>query len=510
MANTIQIRRGAESGLSTLTLAVGELAFTTDTYRAYAGSSGGNKLIGEADFVKLSGSTMTGLLTLSGAPSSDLHAATKAYVDGLIQGIKAKPSVKVASTGNLTLSGTQTVDGIALSVGDRVLVKLQTTTSQNGVYVVASGAWTRATDADSWAELVSMFVWVEQGTANADSGWLCTVDAGGTLGTTAVSYVQFSGAGQITAGNGLTKSGNTLSAVAHTGIAVTASGIAVSYGTAAGTACQGNDSRLSDARTPLSHTHGNITNAGYIGTTASLPIITGTGGILQAGSFGTGAGTFCQGNDSRLSDARTPTAHVLNSASHTVSGLTTGHFLKATGATSFGFAAHGLTYSDVAAAPTSHAANAATYGYGDTTNAGHLRVGTGLSVATGTVSVSYGSAAGTAAQGNDARLHSQNTDTGTSSQSFQIGTDGPKLYKGTGGYLLLQNSAGTDQTYMSASAFMAIGKSGEAGYVRLFNIAQTHSVTLAIPDVTASTTLTLPSETGTVLSNVSTIDGGAW
>ena len=103
-----------------------------------------------------------------------------------------------------------------------------------------------------------------------------------------------------------------------------------------------------------SHTHGNITNAGYIGTTATLPIITGTGGILQAGSFGTGAGTFCQGNDSRLSDARTPTAHVLNSSSHTVSGLTTGHFLKATSATTFGFAAHGLTYTDVGAAASGH------------------------------------------------------------------------------------------------------------------------------------------------------------
>lgn len=82
-----------------------------------------------------------------------------------------------------------------------------------------------------------------------------------------------------------------------------------SFGTAANTFCQGNDSRLSNARTPTSHTHGNITNDGKIGSTATLPIITGTGGVLQAGSFGTTAGTFCQGNDSRLSNARTPTAH---------------------------------------------------------------------------------------------------------------------------------------------------------------------------------------------------------
>jgi len=82
------------------------------------------------------------------------------------------------------------------------------------------------------------------------------------------------------------------------------------FGTTANTFTQGNDSRLSDARTPTSHTHGNITNAGAIGSTANLPIITSTSGVLIAGSFGTTANTFTQGNDSRLSDARTPTSHV--------------------------------------------------------------------------------------------------------------------------------------------------------------------------------------------------------
>jgi hypothetical protein len=72
------------------------------------------------------------------------------------------------------------------------------------------------------------------------------------------------------------------------------------FGTTSGTFCQGDDSRLSDARTPTTHTHGNITNAGAIGTTSGVPIITGTSGVLQAGAFGTTAGTFCQGNDSRL------------------------------------------------------------------------------------------------------------------------------------------------------------------------------------------------------------------
>lgn len=152
-------------------------------------------------------------ITSLAEPTASSDAATKNYVDTVAQGIDAKPSVKAASTANLTLSATQTVDGIALIAGDRVLVKDQSTPAQNGIYVVAAGSWTRADDASTWAELVSAYVFVEQGTVNADNGYLCTVDAGGTLGTTAVTWVQFSGAGQITAGAGLTKTGNQLDVV---------------------------------------------------------------------------------------------------------------------------------------------------------------------------------------------------------------------------------------------------------------------------------------------------------
>ena len=127
------------------------------------------------------------------------YIAWTSYVDGAIQGLKAKPSVKASSAGsNLTLSGTQTVDGVSLIAGDRILVKDQTTANQNGIYVVSASAWSRALDADTWIENVSAFVFVEQGTANADTGWLSTVDQGGTLGTTSIIFVQFSSAGQIT------------------------------------------------------------------------------------------------------------------------------------------------------------------------------------------------------------------------------------------------------------------------------------------------------------------------
>lgn len=105
-------------------------------------------------------------------------------------GSDAKDSVAVASTANLTLSGEQTIDGV-LTSASRILVKNQTSVPENGIYVTAAGAWARATDADSFAELVNAFVWVEQGTVGADTGWVCTVNSGGTLGVTNVTWAQF-------------------------------------------------------------------------------------------------------------------------------------------------------------------------------------------------------------------------------------------------------------------------------------------------------------------------------
>lgn len=163
---------------------------------------------GDARYLQLSGTAaMTGALTLSGDPTQPLHAATKQYVDNAVQGVDHKPSVLVATTANITLSGTQTIDGIAVVAGDRVLVKDQTTTSQNGIYVVASGTWSRATDMDAWAEVPAAFVFVEKG-AQGDTSWVCTSDPGGTLGSTAITWTQFGSAGSYTGSNGITKVGN--------------------------------------------------------------------------------------------------------------------------------------------------------------------------------------------------------------------------------------------------------------------------------------------------------------
>ena len=140
---------------------------------------------------------------------------SKEYVDAVKVGLDFKDSVRVASTGNLTISGPgSAIDGISLSSGDRVLLKNQSTGSENGIYVWngAASALTRATDADADVEVTAgMFVFVEEGTANADNGYVLTTDGTITVGSTALTFTQFSGAGQIVAGDGLLKSGNTLS-----------------------------------------------------------------------------------------------------------------------------------------------------------------------------------------------------------------------------------------------------------------------------------------------------------
>lgn len=159
--------------------------------------------------VALNSQKITGLAD----PTNDQDAATKAYVDATANGLDVKASVRVATTAAITLSGTQTIDGVVLSEGDRVLVKDQGTGSENGIYDVASGSWARSEDADNTpsSEVTSgMFTFVEEGSANANAGFVLQTPNPITLDTTALSFVQFSGAGQVVAGNGMSKTGNQL------------------------------------------------------------------------------------------------------------------------------------------------------------------------------------------------------------------------------------------------------------------------------------------------------------
>jgi hypothetical protein len=160
------------------------------------------------------------------------RVASKGYVDGVAQGLDIKDSCKAATTANITLSGTQTIDGISIVADDRVLVKDQSTQTENGIYICAAGAWSRAADFATGAAEAGAFTFVEQGTVNGDNGFVCTSDKGSDIvGTNNIVFSQFSGAGQITAGSGLTKSGNTLNvAVDDSSIEISSDALQVKSG----------------------------------------------------------------------------------------------------------------------------------------------------------------------------------------------------------------------------------------------------------------------------------------
>lgn len=187
-------------------------------------------------------------ITSVAEPTQTTDAATKGYVDAVKTGLDVKDSVRLATTGNLTAtydngtsgvgatltnSGTQealTIDGVSAVVGNRILVKDQTTGLQNGIYVVtdigsASTNWvlTRAIDFDNSPDgevSGGAFTFVEAGTTQADNGYVVTTNGAITVGSTSIDWVQFSGAGQVVAGAGLTKNGNTLDVQVGTGIAI--------------------------------------------------------------------------------------------------------------------------------------------------------------------------------------------------------------------------------------------------------------------------------------------------
>jgi len=238
------------NGSSAVTIAIDSTVATltgtqTLTNKTISGSNNTLSNIGNASLTNSSvtvGTTAIALgassLTLGGLtsvavtqdPVSALELATKQYVDAVAQGLDPKASCVAATTANITLSGTQTIDSVVLIAGDRCLVKDQTLSQDNGIYLVAVGAWTRATDMDNWLEVPGAFTFIEQGTLYADTGWVCTSNAGGTLGTTPITWVQFAGVGSYTAGTGLTLTGTQFS-ITNTAVTAASYGSATQVGT---------------------------------------------------------------------------------------------------------------------------------------------------------------------------------------------------------------------------------------------------------------------------------------
>ena len=161
--------------------------------------------------VSLNSQTITNLSD----PVNTQDAATRGFVEATAQGLDVKDSCVAATTANITiataLNNGDTLDGVTLSTNDRVLVKDQSTSSENGIYVVGSSP-ARAVDLAAGADAAGMFTFIEQGTTNADNGFVCTSNKGSAVvGTNNLTYAQFSGAGQITTADGIQKSGNTIS-----------------------------------------------------------------------------------------------------------------------------------------------------------------------------------------------------------------------------------------------------------------------------------------------------------
>lgn len=151
-------------------------------------------------------------------PVNATDATNKQYVDMAVQGLDAKESTRCATTANITVSGLQTIDGISVAAGDRVLVKNQTAGIENGAYIVASGAWTRTTDMPLGSVAAGNHVFVEEGATQAGTGWVCnSIKTASVVATNVLSWVQFSAAGQLVAGAGLVRTGNTIDIVAADG-----------------------------------------------------------------------------------------------------------------------------------------------------------------------------------------------------------------------------------------------------------------------------------------------------
>lgn len=196
----------------------------------YVTSTLGSMATQNANAVNLTGGSMTSVAVHGlPAPSASADAATKSYVDALALNVAGRGSVRLASTANVTiatgLASGQAIDGVTLATGDLVLLKNQSTASQNGIYVApASSAAARAPQFDTWAELPGSLIAVEEGTVGAETLWICTSDVGGTLGTTAVNFtrIRIDIAIPVTAAQG----GLGADASAFTGILKFAAGVA--------------------------------------------------------------------------------------------------------------------------------------------------------------------------------------------------------------------------------------------------------------------------------------------
>ena len=223
--------------------------------------------------------------TVSSAPTSGNDVVNKTYLDYFATGLSWKQPVLCATTANISLTGIQTLDGISAVAGSRVLVKNQTAAAENGIYISASGAWSRSTDADTWNELVSAMLFIEEGSTLAGKAFYCTAQLGGTLGVTAVNWSNFSVAASYTAGTGLTLAASVFS-ITNTGVT------AATYGSGSAVPvfavnAQGQLTSVTNTNIAIS---GSQITSGTVGTSYLSGSYTGITGVgtLTAGTWNAG------------------------------------------------------------------------------------------------------------------------------------------------------------------------------------------------------------------------------
>jgi len=322
--------------------------------------------------------TTTGQITTQ--PSGATDIVNLLALQSYAAGISWKQPVACATTANITLSGLQTIDTYTTLSGDRVIVKNQSTSANNGIYIASSGAWTRSTDANTWNELVSAIAFIEYG-SQAGGAWFCTVTPGGTLGVTPVTWAQFTTSATYSAGTGLSLTGYTFS-ITNTGTAGTygsASAVPVFVTNAQGQVTSVTNTSIAIANTQVSGlgtmstqnannvaiTGGSINGTTIGASTAS----TVTGTTITANSSFSGPGTGLTGTATSLSiggsaGSATTAGSVTNSVTFNNGG--TG---AASGTTFNGSVAQTISYNTIGAPSTTGTGASGTWGINVTGNA---------------------------------------------------------------------------------------------------------------------------------------------
>ncbi|CAB5212740.1 hypothetical protein UFOVP188_48 [uncultured Caudovirales phage] len=324
-------------------------------------------------------STTTG--QVSTTPSANTDIANKFYVDTVAQGLGPKAACAVTTLTSITLSGLQSIDGYTTLAGDRVLVKNQSTSSQNGIYIASASGWTRSSDMDVWSEVSGAYTVILNG-SQANTGWVCTATSAGTIGVTAMPWVQFSGSATYFAGTGLTLSANTFS-ITNTGVTAASVGSASKTLTATVNA-QGQLTALADTNIAISNSQvsglgtmstqnanavaitGGTINGAVIGGTSAAAV---TGTTVTATSQFSGPGTGLTGTASGLSiggsaASATTAGSVTNSATFNNGGA------GGTSPQTFnGSAAVTISYNTIGAPSTLGAGASGTWSIGITGNA---------------------------------------------------------------------------------------------------------------------------------------------